>query len=96
MQEEFSGLGIEVQSSEKQKTNHSPILSVFLKASTTIVQLAIPGTKTLRIKYDVDTYPPLGFSTEEQQLLQPYSCYVKCFSLPDLFAGKMHSVLFRQ
>ncbi|WP_216905038.1 hypothetical protein [Synechococcus sp. CCY 9618] len=31
----------------------------------------------------------LGFSTEEQFLLQPYSCYVKCFSLPDLFSGKM-------
>ena len=96
MEEEFSGLGIEVQISEKQKTNPSPILSAFLKASTTIVQLAITGTKTLRIKFEVDTDPPLGFSTEEQLLLQPYSCYVKCFSLSDLFAGKMHAVLFRQ
>ena len=96
MEEEFSGLGIEVQISEKQKTNPSPILSAFLKASTTIVQLAITETKTLRIKFEVDTDPPLGFSTEEQLLLQPYSCYVKCFSLSDLFAGKMHAVLFRQ
>ncbi|RTY36765.1 hypothetical protein EKD00_03260 [Chlorobium phaeovibrioides] len=24
----------------------------------------------------------------------PTSCYVKCFSLPDLFAGKMHTLLF--
>jgi len=96
MEEEFSGLGIEVQISEKLKTNPSPILSAFLKASTTIVQLAITGTKTLRIKFEVDTDPPLGFSTEEQLLLQPYSCYVKCFSLSDLFAGKMHAVLFRQ
>ncbi len=96
MEEEFSGLGIEVQISEKQKINPSPILSAFLKASTTIVQLAITGSTTLRIKFEVDTDPPLGFSTEEQLLLQPYSCYVKCFSLPDLFAGKMHAVLFRQ
>ena len=85
-----------MQISEKKKTNPSPILSAFLKASTTIVQLYIPGAKTLRIKFEVDTDPPLGFSTEEQLLLQPYSCYVKCFSLPDLFAGKMHAVLFRQ
>jgi len=96
MEEEFAGLGIEVQISEKKQTNPSPILSAFLKASTTIVQLNIPGAKTLRIKFEVDTDPPLGFSTEEQLLLQPYSCYVKCFSLPDLFAGKMHAVLFRQ
>ena len=96
MEEEFSVLGIEAQISEKQKTNPSPILSAFLKASTTIVQLAITETKTLRIKFEVDTDPPLGFSTEEQLLLQPYSCYVKCFSLSDLFAGKMHAVLFRQ
>jgi predicted nucleotidyltransferase component of viral defense system len=96
MEEEFSGLGIEVQISEKQKINPSPILSAFLKASTTIVQLAITGMTTLRIKFEVDTDPPLGFSTEEQLLLQPYSCFVKCFSLPDLFAGKMHAVLFRQ
>ncbi|MEA5391457.1 nucleotidyl transferase AbiEii/AbiGii toxin family protein [Cyanobium gracile UHCC 0139] len=96
MEEEFSGLGIEVQIREKQNINPSPILSAFLKASTTIVQLAITGSTILRIKFEVDTDPPFGFSTEEQLLLQPYSCYVKCFSLPDLFAGKMHAVLFRQ
>jgi hypothetical protein len=44
----------------------------------------------------LDTDPPLGFRTEEQLLLQPFACYVKCFCLPDLFAGKMHAVLFRQ
>jgi hypothetical protein len=44
----------------------------------------------------VDTDPPLGFATEEKLLLQPYSFFVKCFALPDLFAGKMHALLFRQ
>jgi hypothetical protein len=29
-------------------------------------------------------------------LLKPYSFYVKCFTLPDLFAGKMHALLFRK
>jgi len=29
-------------------------------------------------------------------LLKPFSFYVKCFSLPDLFAGKMHALLFRK
>jgi hypothetical protein len=29
-------------------------------------------------------------------LLKPFSFYVKCLSLPDLFAGKMHALLFRK
>ena len=50
----------------------------------------------LKIKLEVDTEPPLGFSTEEKLLLQPFSFYVKCFCLADLFAGKMHAVLFQE
>lgn len=45
---------------------------------------------------EVDTLPPLGFATEEKLLFQPFSFYVKCFSLSDLFAGKLHALLFRQ
>jgi hypothetical protein len=44
----------------------------------------------------VDTKPPLGFETEEKLLLQPFSFYVKCFTISDLFAGKMHAFLFRK
>ena len=50
----------------------------------------------IKIKFEVDTCPPLGFSVKEQLLIHPYSFYVKCFSLSDLFAGKMHALLFRQ
>jgi len=38
----------------------------------------------------------LGFETEEKLLLKPFSFYVKCFTLPDLFAGKLHALLFRK
>jgi len=96
LEEEFSGLGISVEAKMKQKTKKSAIVSAFLKPSTTIVQLAIRGGPMLKIKLEVDTDPPLGFSTEENLLLQPFSFYVKCFCLPDLFAGKMHAVLFRE
>jgi len=44
----------------------------------------------------VDTLPPLGFETEERLLLKPFSVYVKCFVVSDLFAGKMHALLFRK
>ena len=43
----------------------------------------------------MDREPPNGFETEEKLLLRPFSFYVKCFGLPDLFAGKMHALLFR-
>lgn len=50
----------------------------------------------IKIKLEVDTHPPLGFSTEEKLLLRPFSFYTKCFSAPDLFAGKTHALLFRK
>ena len=96
VEEEFAALGIGLEIQVKRKTAPSAIVSAFLKPSTTIVELAVNARKTLKIKLEVDTDPPLGFSTEERLLLQPYSFYVKCFSLPDLFAGKMHVVLFGQ
>lgn len=96
VEEEFAALGIGVVIKVKSKTAPSAINSAFLKTTTIIVQLAVSGPKALKIKLEVDTDPPLRFNTEEQLLLQPYSLYVKCFSLPDLFAGKMHAVLFRQ
>jgi len=65
-----------VEIREQQKTIHTAIVSAFLKPSTTMVQLAFSGAAPLKIKLEVDTDPPLGFETEEQLLLQPYSCYV--------------------
>jgi len=56
----------------------------------------VSGQKVFKIKFEVDTDPPLGFETDEKLLLEPYSFYVKCFSLPDLYAGKVHALLFRQ
>lgn len=50
----------------------------------------------IKIKLEVDTHPPGGFSTDEKLLLRTFSFYVKCFSLPDLFADKMYALLFRQ
>ncbi|HTI92107.1 MAG TPA: nucleotidyl transferase AbiEii/AbiGii toxin family protein, partial [Puia sp.] len=49
----------------------------------------------IKIKLEVDREPPLGFETEQKLLLRPFSFYVNCFTLPDLFAGKMHALLFR-
>ena len=95
VREEFSALGLDVEISAKKKTVRTGIESAFLKSDTRLFSFAVHADKTIKIKFEVDTLPPLGFSTEEKLLLQPFSFYVKCFSLPDLFAGKMHALLFR-
>ncbi|WP_262485366.1 nucleotidyl transferase AbiEii/AbiGii toxin family protein [Cyclobacterium qasimii] len=50
----------------------------------------------MKIKLEIDRQPPLSFQTEEKLLLRPFSFYVKCFTKPSLFAGKMHALLFRK
>ncbi len=103
--EEFEALGMHVSIKEKQKVVKSNIDSAFLKSETIWRELVLEGvvpqqglgqTASIKIKLEVDTIPLLGFSTEEKLLLKPFSFYVKCFSLSDLFAGKMHALLFRK
>lgn len=96
LHDEFAALGVTVDITEKAKTAETAIASAFLKAQTTVYDVRVVGQKALKIKFEVDTDPPLDFATEDVLLLQPYSCYVRCFTLPDLFAGKVHALLFRR
>jgi len=102
---EFKSLGMEVSIKEKQKTNKNNIESAFLKSETiwrelvledVLPQNGLTQKANIKIKLEVDTIPPLGFETEEKLLLRPFSFYVRCFSISDLFAGKMHALLFRK
>jgi len=102
---EFESLGIHVSIKEKQKSIESTVESAFLKAETIwkeivledlIKQIGVTTTKSIKIKIEVDRNPPLLFSTEERLLIRPFSFYVKCFSKPSLFAGKMHALLYRK
>lgn len=102
---EFAALGMNVSISEKQKVKQNNINSAFLKSETlwrelkleTITpQIGLDTKVNIKIKIEVDTKPPLNFKIEEKLLLQPFAFYVRCFTLPDLFAGKMHALLFRK
>ncbi len=97
--EEFESLGIAIEISQKQKSKISSIESAFLKSDTTIhtleLKVAQNNKKKIKIKFEVDKHPPLGFQTQERLLLQPFSFYVNCFAVEDLYAGKMHALLFR-
>jgi len=103
--QEFKAMGMQVSIKEKQKAVKTNIDSAFLKSETiwkelvledVVPQQGLGQTAHIKIKLEVDTMPPLGFETEEKLLLKPFSFYVKCFSLSDLFAGKMHALLYRK
>ncbi|WP_127131169.1 nucleotidyl transferase AbiEii/AbiGii toxin family protein [Pseudoflavitalea rhizosphaerae] len=103
--DEFSAQGMQVAIAEKKKTAQSNVESAFLKSETIWKELVLESivpeqhikqVARIKIKIEVDKKPPLGFATEEKLLTRPFSFYVNCFSLPDLFAGKMHALLFRQ
>ncbi len=56
----------------------------------------LPEGQVLKIKLEVDTDPPSGFSTETKYLFQPIPFAVRTYVPADLFAGKMHAVLCRR
>jgi len=55
----------------------------------------VHGQRLLKIKIEVDTNPPSGFSTETKFVLQPIPFSVKAYDPPSLFSGKMHALLCR-
>ena len=92
---EFRSLGREIVITRKEKKTQTNVESAFLKENTEIYDLAFSTEKHIKIKIEVDTQPPVGFSTEHKLLLLPFSFMVRCYTLPDLYAGKMHALLFR-
>ena len=103
--DEFQALGIKVSLNQKIKSSISTIDSAFLKSDTlwselifedTIPQIKLSTKPSIKIKLEIDTNPPLQFGTENKLLTRPFSFYVNCFTISDLFAGKMHALLFRK
>ena len=89
-------LGRNVEITSKDRRSFGKVESAFLKDNTDVYNITFQTEKSIRIKIEVDTMPPLQFETEQRLLLQPFSFMVRCFTLPCLFAGKMHALLFRQ
>lgn len=94
--EECKLLGREVTITRKDKSHFGKVESAFLKDNTDVYNIAFQTDKSLKIKIEVDTQPPLEFATEQRLLLQPHSFMTRCFALPDLYAGKMHALVYRQ
>lgn len=92
---EFQAVGREVEITRKNKSTFTNIESAFLKDDTATYDLAFRSNKQIKIKIEVDINPPLKFTTEQKLLLHPFSFMTRCFTLSDLFAGKMHALVFR-
>ena len=91
----FALVGREVEITKKDKTSFGKVESAFLKDNTDVYDVTFQTEKSIKIKIEVDTNPPLNFVTEQKLLLQPHSFMTRCFTLPDLFAGKMHALVYR-
>ena len=105
VEKELTSWGFSATVEPKKKDTRSAVESAFLKANTREQLLtidggaetaaAVHGRIQLKIKIEVDTSPPPGFSTETRFLLQPIPFSVKAYDPPSLFAGKMHAILCR-
>lgn len=98
--------GFNFEISVKEKADPTPIESAFAKINTyeTFISLKIDQSFTnllhknevLKVKFEVDTNPPLGFNSEMVWIDSPEFAPVKVLDLPSLFAGKIHAVLCRR
>jgi len=97
--EEFQLLDLKVDLEYSSKKLEKQIESAFLKSDTILANLSINNKtgpiKSLKIKIEVDTIPPLKFETESKLLFRPYSFYINVLKKEYLFAGKLHALLFR-
>lgn len=93
--EAFKLTGREVEIKKKDKMTLGKVESAFLKDNTDIYHIAFQTEKTVKVKIELDTDPPLGFDTEQKVLFKPFSIMVRCVTLSDLYAGKMHALVFR-
>ena len=95
IKEEFHISGFDVTITKKEKKAFGKVESAFLKENTEAYDIKFQTKKTVKVKIELDTDPPLLFNTEQKLLAQPYSFMVRCFTLPDLYAGKMHALVYR-
>lgn len=107
VEKELQSFGFEVTIDSVEKENAaSEIESAFIKANTRIHLLKIEAFNAfaknaqreakLKIKFEVDTEPAVDFKTETRFLINPIPFPVISLQRPDLFAGKLHALLYRQ
>lgn len=93
--DQFALVNRNVEIKKKDKKNFGKVESAFLKDNTDVYDITFQTEKSIKIKIEVDTQPPMSFHTEQKLLLLPESFMTRCFTLPSLYAGKMHALVYR-
>lgn len=91
----FALVGRSVDIKKKDKKSFGRVESAFLKDNTDVFDVSFQTDRSIKIKIEVDTRPPMKFQTEQKLLLQPQAFMTRCYTLPDLYAGKMHALVYR-
>ncbi len=106
LEKTFSSFGLHAVFVQKLKINASHIQSGFLKSNTQAQMLSVGLSEELtkrvhsqgeiKIKVEVDVFPPEGGESEMRYVYQPLPFVVRSCTLPTMLAGKLHAVLFRK
>ena len=102
---ELAAFGLSFRVERRNKRVDTATESAFVKGGARInlahiglpedLQRRIPALQQMRIRVDVDTDPPPLAEYEVLTLLTPIPFQVRLFTLPCLFAGKLHAILCR-
>lgn len=93
--DQFALVGRKVEIKKKDKKCFGKVESAFLKDTTDVYDISFQTERSIKVKIEVDTVPLPKFATEQKILLQPKTFLTRCMVLPDLYAGKMHALVFR-
>jgi predicted nucleotidyltransferase component of viral defense system len=106
IQLELESLAFTCTVSKKVKRQTNPVQSAFLKMNTLqgLLQIGVERSSVreihpeglLKIKFEIDTDPPGGATTEALYITQPVPASIRTYVLPDSFAGKVHAALCRE
>ncbi|MBO8469351.1 MAG: nucleotidyl transferase AbiEii/AbiGii toxin family protein [Spirochaetes bacterium] len=100
---EINSLGLNFTVEEKKKSIETSKRSAFVKGNTRehlfkfypASAEKVPYNELIKIKFEVDTNPPAGFSCDFKILLLPSPCKIRMYDISSLFAGKIHAILCR-
>ncbi|MBN1982977.1 MAG: nucleotidyl transferase AbiEii/AbiGii toxin family protein [Chitinivibrionales bacterium] len=103
---ELNAFGFDVTVGKKNKNTKSPLESAFTKAGTLVhfVRIGLKDRQlstivangTLKIMLEIDICPPGNAEFEIKYQLNPIPYHVRLYTLPFLFAGKIHALLYRK
>jgi predicted nucleotidyltransferase component of viral defense system len=102
---ELQSFGFDVTIESVTKSIETPVQSAFIKANTRKNMLVIRAPneflermhreKVIKVKIEIDIDPPGDFQTEARIRLLPIPYSVLSYKLCDLFAGKVHALIYR-